>query len=861
MNDTYLLARKLIERAFLVLAFGFICSCNPQHPMSTADPGVSLALAEWRKNTIDSLSYELFFQIPEAKADSIPAEATIRFFLEEVSGDLPLDFQALTEQLQHLSANQSTVPIRFVDEHVWIPAEFLREGANEITIAFIAGDLSLNRKEDFLYTLLVPDRARTLFPCFDQPNLKASFQLSLEIPSDWEALANGELEREEEKNGRKRLDFVKTEPISTYLFAFTAGRFQRRTRSIDGRQMSMLYRESDEEKVARNLDDIFRLHADALTWLEDYTALPLAFPKFDFALIPGFQYGGMEHVGAIFYRESSLMLDENATTNQQIGRASLIAHETAHMWFGDLVTMEWFDDVWLKEVFANFMAAKIVNPAFPEINHDLNFLLRHQPAAYGEDRSGGTHPIQQKLENLNEAGTLYGRIIYQKAPVVMRMLEERLGEEKLQQGLQEYLKRYAYGNASWDDLIQILDQSTDDDLSGWSTAWVKRAGMPTYVIEANPQEDQQALLLNYSFAGPDTVVREQVIELALFYPDTIQRLSLPLTRARRAPERIEIPAPPQAILCQTKPSTYGYFPFDARSREWMLVNVHSIEDDLLRTGAWLSLYEDFLNQEISTERFYSALFPKAIQEENTLLRNYLLNRLQEVYWRYLTVAEREQLGPELERQLVSAFLQTDKPSDAIAYFQTYYAIVETANGMEHLSQIWQSEKIRPDLPLSETEAIELAAELSLRLGIQDSTLLMRQLERTKNQDRRARLEYILPALSPDKTVRDTFFAGLAEVENRATEPWTVDAVRYLHHPLRAATALPYIEPSLELLQEIQATGDIFFPRQFITATLEGHSSLEAAVVVRQFLKERPNYPPRLRNKILMAADALFRATR
>ena len=148
----------------------------------------------------------------------------------------------------------------------------------------------------------------------------------------------------------------------------------------------------------------------------------------------------MEHAGKILYNASGLLLDESATQNQLLGRASVIAHETAHMWFGDLVTMRWFNDVWMKEVFANFMAAKIVNPSFPTVNHELRFLLSNYPAAYEVDRTAGANPIRQPLDNLHEAGSLYGAIIYQKAPVVMRHLEALLGDETFRDGLREYLK-------------------------------------------------------------------------------------------------------------------------------------------------------------------------------------------------------------------------------------------------------------------------------------------------------------------------------------------------------------------------------------------------------------------------------------
>ena len=217
----------------------------------------------------------------------------------------------------------------------------------------------------------------------------------------------------------------------------------------------------------------------ALDWLESYTSRKFPFEKLDFVLIPSFQFSGMEHRGAIYYNAPAILLDKTATQQQHLSRANLIAHETAHMWFGDLVTMKWFDDVWLKEVFANFMAAKIVNPSFPDVNHELRFLLQHYPTAYEVDRTTGANPIRQKLANLNEAGSLYGPIIYAKAPIVMRQLEEMLGADQLQEGLREYLNQYAFANATWADLIGILDKRTDEDLSAWSRVWVDEPGRPT----------------------------------------------------------------------------------------------------------------------------------------------------------------------------------------------------------------------------------------------------------------------------------------------------------------------------------------------------------------------------------------------
>ncbi|MEQ9413803.1 MAG: M1 family aminopeptidase, partial [Cyclobacteriaceae bacterium] len=402
---------KLFQFLCLTLLSGLLFSCTQEK----VEKGVSFELAQERKKSITDIRYALHFDIPQNKNESIDGKNTITFQYAEDSGhNLYLDFNESEDHLKAVKVNQKPLNVAIVNEHIAIPANLLSEGKNEIEIEFIAGDLSLNRNEEYLYTLFVPDRASTCFPGFDQPDLKASFVLSLSIPNEWEAISNQKAEIAL-SDTKKNYKFLPTKPISTYQFAFAAGKFEKATDTVSG--MTMYYRETDSTKVAANLEEIFQLHSQSLDWLKDYTTISYPFSKFDFALIPTFQYGGMEHPGSIFYRESSLILESSASVNQRMRRASLIAHETAHMWFGNLVTMKWFEDVWLKEVFANFMAAKIVNPQFPEINHDLRFLMAHYPSAYEIDRSAGSHPIQQKLDNLKNAGTLYGAIIYQKAPI------------------------------------------------------------------------------------------------------------------------------------------------------------------------------------------------------------------------------------------------------------------------------------------------------------------------------------------------------------------------------------------------------------------------------------------------------------
>ena len=854
----YRLGFDRITLLCVVLSFfpGNVMSSPLSDPV-VPEPGVSLPLARERAANIQDLRYDLFFDVPETAGTPIPARLKLSFLLKKAAL-LVLDFKAPEGHLGRVQANGREVAAVFQNGHILIPGRYLRKGPNQIDIAFTAGDLSLNRNEDYLYTLLVPDRASTTFPCFDQPDIKARYRLRLGLPTAWEASANGALEEVQVLDGRKTYTFRETLPFSTYLFAFAAGRFGKRTQAREGREMTMYFRETDQAKVDRNADAVFDLHAEAIRWLEAYTDIPFPFDKLDFVLLPGFQYGGMEHVGNIFYREPALLLDESATDNQKLARARLIAHETAHMWFGDLVTMRWFNDVWLKEVFANFMAAKAVNPSFPDIHHDLSFLLGHQPVAYSEDRSGGSHPIQQELENLKDAGSLYGGIIYQKAPVVMRQLEALIGADLFQQGIREYLRRFSYKNATWDDLIGIFDELSPLDVRTWSQVWVKEAGMPVLRTEWTSEDHLRILQENTSKSG---TYWAQSTAVALFYPDGVRLLPC---RIEGAVTELPLPAGqgrPLAVLCNGTAMSYGYFKLDGASQAYLLENAGTLADPLLRGAAWMALYEELVHDHIPPRVFWSSVLAALPNEKELLNRQNLLGYLGSLYWRYLGPEERQAVGPEAEALLWELLLKAENTSAKAAYFGAYTNMAQTQQAIEQLYAIWEGKSSLPGLPLSESQKIGLAGELALRLPGQAEQIIAIQLERTANPDRLKRLAFVWPALSPLRTVRDSFFQSLQQPANRAVEPWVVEAVEYLNHPLRAGSSEAYILPSLELLEEIQRTGDIFFPRQFISAVLGGHRSREAADTVRRFLETHPAFPYRLRNKTLMAADMLFRVAR
>ncbi|HLH32740.1 MAG TPA: M1 family aminopeptidase [Terriglobia bacterium] len=821
------------------------------------EPGVSLTLATKRAQSIDSLSYDLSFTIPSNPSEPITGHEIIRFSTKDITQPLVLDFTPGADYLKSISIAGRPSHYRLVQDHIIIPTQELASEENAIDIQFRAGDASLNRNPEFMYTLFVPARAHLAFPCFDQPNLKARFSLELNIPKEWQAVSNGAETFHEAAGDQVRIRYAETQPIPTYLFAFAAGKFQVETEQRNGRWYRMFHRETDGKKVERNKKAIFDLHASSLEWLEKYTAIPYRFGKFDFVLIPSFQFGGMEHPGSIFYNAASILLDESATENQLLNRATTIAHETSHMWFGDLVTMQWFNDVWMKEVFANFMAAKIVNPAFPNVNHDLRFLVSYYPSAYAVDRTGGTHPIRQELANLDEAGSLYGNIIYDKAPIVMRQLELLLGPEELQNGLRSYLKEYQFGNATWLDLIKILNEHAKLDLNAWSHAWVEEAGRPSIQTEITGRD--------VSFVQSDpqsgrSLKWTEKLDVLVGPVSRMASIPVELANDRTQLKGLRAGGPAVDFILPTGGGLgYGDFTLDRETRAFLLQHLPEFKDPLTRGAAWVTLWEEMLDKRIQPMDFVSSAMTALNTEDTEQNIQLVLSDVDDAFWIFLSDAQRKDVGPKLEQVLRAGIDRSKSSTTKATYFAAYRSTVTTPEGVAFLQGVWGHKETIPGLKLAEPDEATMALELAVRSVPDAAAILEEQRGRFMNPDRKARFEFVMPALSEQQQTRDAWFDSLKDVKNRRREPWVLEGLQYLHHPLRAASSEKYIRPSLDLLVEIQRTGDIFFPTRWMNATLGGHNTRSAGDTVRKFLAEQKDYPIRLHRIILQAADDLFRA--
>ncbi|MCL1674033.1 M1 family aminopeptidase [Elizabethkingia meningoseptica] len=841
-----------------ILFFLFTHSYHTQTKQPDVEPGVSYELARFRKNTVSEVKYELNLKIPENKSERISGIEKLTFnYKKQNNIPLQIDFKEDNASLLSVSVNGKAVRTGIQNEHIIIDPQYLKSGFNQVDFEFLAGNSALNRRDGYLYTLFVPDRARTMFPCFDQPNLKATYSLTLTIPEKWNAMANGKLKETTVKQGRKKLSFAQSDLLPTYLFSFAAGDFKKFKEKIGEQDAGMLYRETDSVKIKNSMDSIYGIYRNSLAYYEKWTGIPHPFQKHGLVVVPDFQFGGMEHPGAILFQNSTLFLDKNATQSQLNNRSNLLAHEVAHLWFGDMVTMDWFNDVWMKEVFANFMADKSTGASSDKSMYNLKFLTTHFPAAYSVDRTLGANPIRQVLDNLQNAGMMYGPIIYSKAPIMMRQLELLIGEDNFRKGVGEYLKKYAYRNATWPDLINILDKHTSEDLQSWNKVWVNDPGRPVvdYQVVYKGNKIDKFTISQHPEHGGVQKSWPQEFQISLFYPDKVEDVNIKLSGDQQNIPELKGKAKPLFILQNSSGIGYGVF----RTEKDVMTHFSEIKDPVSRASAYISLYENMLSGFGIVPQDLLHFYTGQLQKENTELNLRLITGyISSVYWNFLPENIRLQESEKIENIIWQALqMQTAKNNKKIL-FDSYQGIFQSKNAYNHLYKIWKLQTPPQDVSMNDEDYTGLALSLSLR-NAHNSDLLQEQLNRIKNPDRINHFKILMNAVSSDENVRNNFFEGLSQKQNRANESAVGAAVAYLHHPLRQKTSINYLPKTLSLLQEIQKTGDIFFPDSWLRSSFGSYQNPKALEIVNQFISQNPDYNVILKNKILQATDNLRRA--
>ncbi|HSU02728.1 MAG TPA: aminopeptidase N, partial [Nocardioides sp.] len=362
---------------------------------------------------------------------------------------------------------------------------------NVLVVATVQGDTThgrgVHRAVDpaddnvYLWTTFEPDEARYAWACFDQPDLKAPHTFVVTAPAAWTVVSNSGDPVVEDVEGGRRWTFEPTPPLSTYNPVVVAGPFVELRQEVDGHDLGLYARRTLAGALERDADQVFTLTAQGLAFFGDRFGMPFPQRTYDQVFLPEFG-GAMENYGCVTWADSILRRHEPTTSEWQMF-TNVLLHEMAHMWFGNIVTMRWWDDLWLNEAFAEFACMWAAERATAYGDTAANNLVGDKLNAYLADQGPSSHPIRQPVPSVADAESIFDSITYPKGAAVLKQLMYFVGEDTFSRGMSAYFAEHAWGNTTLDDLIGSLEQSSGRDLQPWRTAWLETAGVDRLGVE------------------------------------------------------------------------------------------------------------------------------------------------------------------------------------------------------------------------------------------------------------------------------------------------------------------------------------------------------------------------------------------
>ncbi len=833
--------------------------------------GVSHPLAIWRANTIKDVRYDLSLDV--TAADSAIGHVTARFN-RSGSADVILDWRG--RRLTRITSNGSAVPLTVANgAHVRVPAKLLTEGENAVELWFVSdiapSGASIIRTHDqtdgsdYLYTLLVPADADQLFPCFDQPDLKARVTFTLVTPRTWTALANGSIARADTSADRIARHFIETRPLSTYLLAFSAGPWQRTTSVVNGRSISVYIRKSRAKEA--DADTLLALTHRAIGWMEQYFGRPYPFEKFDLMLAPAFPFGGMEHPGVVMFNEDRFIFRERPTLTRKLGRFSTILHEVAHQWFGDLVTMRWFDDLWLKEGFATYMAAKAMADLEPTSDAWKTFYQGNKPLAYGVDQTTGTTPLWQELANLDQAKSAYGPIVYNKAPSVLKQLNYLVGEKAFQAGVHQFLSDHAYANATWQDLLGAIGKAGKKSLDAFGRNFMLRPGMPEVQQRLSVHDgkivklelvQKPAQSLSGAGAWP---MRTQLL---LAYPEASGRPpeTIPVELSTVTTEVVAARGKPAPAFVFANYQDYGYFLslLDSVSVQSLMTGeLGNVPDGFLRTMLWGALWDQVRDAQLDPERFAALALAEIPREKDEQIVPVLIGRLERAIRAYVPPAKVGGISSSAERMLWDGARDTTKPYGIRrAFLDAFIGLASTADGVTKLESLLSADSAAGE-PVRDPTRWAVVNRMVVLGTASAERSLAAQIARDTTPDGRRRA-FVAGAARRSPAAKAEYFNRYF-ADKALNEDWASGSLGEFNALEHQDITLQYLRPALDSLPFIQANRRIFFLGSWLGSFIGGHTTDAALQTVKKFLADHPKLPKDLREKVLQSSDELERTVR
>ena len=537
--------------------------------------------------------------------------------------------------------------------------------------------------EVYLYSQGETAFIRNMYPCFDQPDLKATFDFTVIAPAHWEVISNNPVKNKSDIDGKKKWEFTTTPIMSTYITAVVAGPYAHVHDEYNGKKkipMGIYCRKSLFQHL--DADEIFLVTKQGFEYFERVFGLAYAFDKYDQIAVVDFNWGAMENAGCVTFREELLVFRSKVTERMYNARANTILHEMAHMWFGDLVTMKWWDDLWLNESFAEWSSYLALVEATRFKNSWAGFNAERKNWAYRQDQLSSTHPIAADMVDIETVKANFDGITYAKGASVLHQLVAHVGRDNFIAGLQVYFAKHAYKNTTLKDLLDELEAKSGRSLDTWVSTWLQTAGVNTLRPEVKVSGDSyESIAIKQEpplIPAGSSELRPHRMAVGLYdlKGNVLERrtsVELDVAGASTSVDKLKGEKVADLLLINDKDLSYAKIRFDQRSIETLKSHLGKLNDNLSRALCWSAAWDMLRDAEISSSDFIDIAIAGLPGEDDITTVTALGNQLASAIEVYAAPKNRDSLREKIAT-VMGDLLEKAKPgSDFQLQFARFFA--------------------------------------------------------------------------------------------------------------------------------------------------------------------------------------------
>jgi aminopeptidase N len=791
-------------------------------------PYLSQEDAAARSARVSNVTYALDFKL--TGEPTFNATSRIDFDLTDNASPLTVDLDKA--KISALTVNGKTVAPTYNQWFITVPASALRAGHNTVSVSYerehSTNGEGLHRYVDktdgrvYLYSHFEPAAAHQMFAGFDQPDLKATYTLTATAPKDWEVISSTRETAIKDLGTTRRWTFPATPKLSPYNFSMHAGPYRKWEDNSGKYPMRLFVRQSLAAQVSPQ--DWFRYTKQGLAYYDNYFGIAYPFKKYDQILVPQFIYGAMENAGAITFTENRFTSASAMTAADRQGLASTILHEMAHQWFGDLVTMRWWNGLWLNESFASYMAT-IASETSGEFDNPWLSQYRSKQGAYRTDESITTHPIEVPVPSTANAFDNIDSITYNKGASTLHQLRKLIGDEPFQRGVHDYLVEHSYGNATLDDFIGALSKSSGRDLRPWAKEWLYEPGVDKLSAEFTCQAgkvDRFRLQQSPANAANPTL-RTQLVQVGLYTLVNGKLVESNTQSVTYTGATTDVPtfvgqACPDLVYPNVGDWGFVKVVLDAKSFATARTQLSHIDDPLLRSMLWQSLSDGLLDRRLSLVDFAETTIANAPKETDyTLLRQALGNfSVAKGYLRTFAPGSAidRRLSESMENTLWAGLLADRANRDrARSWLDTYIDIASSDAALARLGAMLDGKVDAGGVEIDQDLRWSIIEQLN-RFNVAGSDALIAK-EQARDKSESGQLSALASTvIRPDAATKAAWLTKIQSLDN--SEPYSRlrTAMGAMYPGGQDALAEPSADQRLATLAGIDQKADRVFMRSY-----------------------------------------------